>query len=141
MFSSSYEREAAFAESEWRDRLAGKTSRIFGLFDGEKIIGVTGIVTVQEDSSAAQMVMSFIMPAYRGRGLSRLLYAPRIEWAVAQPQLKKLGLSHRDTNEPSRRACLAAGFTFTRKNMKTWPDGQSAEEFHYVIDLDALRAS
>lgn len=141
VFSSNYERESAFTEDEWRSRLTDARSRIFGLFDGPQIIGVTGIVTIIENPAGAQMVMSFILPEYRGRSLSRLLYPPRIDWALSQPHLTSLNLSVREDNEASRRTCHHFGFELVGNGMKTWPDGTLALEMRYAIDLQKMRAS
>jgi len=57
--------------------------------------------------------MSFIAPAYRGRGLSRLLYDARLAWIKARPRFKRVILSHAVSNEASRRAHRRYGFVLT----------------------------
>jgi RimJ/RimL family protein N-acetyltransferase len=137
VFSSNHEKESAYPESEWRAHLDGAGKRVFALFDGDKPVGLTGIFTARTDETgrSAVLAMSYIEPAYRGRGYSRLLYQARIDWARAQPQFERIIVSHRGGNEASRRANQAFGFMLTGKGSKVWPDGQEAEEWHYVLAL------
>ncbi len=85
--------------------------------------------------------MDYVDAAYRGQGLSQLLYRARIEWALAHEPFRRLVISHREGNEVSRRAMLAAGFVFKDKEIISWPDGTQAEEWNYTLDLDKLRVA
>lgn len=109
----------------------------FGLFDHEKLIGITAVISITEDK--AECIMSFIEPDYRGRGLSALLYEARIEWALKKKHLKILVSGHREGNTASQKALLKHGFTYARTNDETWPDGQKAPGYEYELDLDAQR--
>ena len=63
---------------------------MFGLFDGDCLIGITAAFALAEDPAAQTAIfgMSFILPEYRGRGLSRLLYEARLEWTRARLPLQ-----------------------------------------------------
>ncbi|MBU0799778.1 MAG: GNAT family N-acetyltransferase [Alphaproteobacteria bacterium] len=141
VFSSNYAKEAACGQDVWQGRLSGKAGRVFGVFDAENIIGLTGIFQDSEDvrGKTVMLVMSYLDKEYRGRGLSRLLYEARIKWAISQPQYERITVSHREGNESSRRANQSFGFAFTHKTMKAWPDGQDAEQWHYELLLKPLR--
>lgn len=83
--------------------------------------------------------MDYIAPEYRGRGLSDLLYSARIEFAKNHTAWKKLAISHRQGNEPSRRAMVGQGFEYKGKKLITWPDGTEDWEWNYEMDLEKLR--
>ncbi len=124
VFFASYDGELALPDDEWRRRIAGAGCVIFGLFAGDDLIGITGVVTDRDDPTGktAVLVMSYIRPAYRGRGLTALLYEARLNWIASQPQFTRTIMSHRASNEaprarsdatasPSSTACHARGPT------------------------------
>ncbi len=86
------------------------------------------------------MGASYIRQAYQGRGYSKLLYKARIDWAIEHKEWDRLIVSHRESNERSRRANQAFGFMFTHKSPHTWPDGAQEDEWHYEMDLAAKRS-
>lgn len=126
---------------EWQEMLNGHGKRIFGLFDGDTLIGITAVFTCREDPSGRTGVfaMSFIEPKYRGKGYADLYYRARIDFGVKHLPWTRLSVSHRADNEPSRRAILRHGFTFTDRAAKDWPDGARMEELQYEMDLVRLR--
>jgi RimJ/RimL family protein N-acetyltransferase len=127
----------ASPDSYWEETLDGRGKQVFGLFDGDRMIGITAVFTDREDPSGetAVLAMSYINPAYRGRHLSRLLYQARIDWAKAQPQFKRIVVSHRADNESSRRANQAFGFVYTGSKEKQWPDGTVALDDCYEMRI------
>jgi GNAT superfamily N-acetyltransferase len=82
VYGESWEEAVSRSPQQWRDGITGRTHQIFGLFDGERLIGITGAATWRDDPSGqtAILIMSFILPEYRGLGLARLLYEARLEW-------------------------------------------------------------
>jgi GNAT superfamily N-acetyltransferase len=82
MFSSSYAREVGFSNEQWLARLEGEDTACFGLFYNDELIGITGIVIDRDDPGLAHMVQSYIRKQHRGRGLSRLYYDTRLQWAA-----------------------------------------------------------
>jgi RimJ/RimL family protein N-acetyltransferase len=135
LFISTFEREAAFDEDRWRDWVAGPSKCMFGLFDGEEIIGLTGVVTLSEDPACetAMLVASFILPAYRGHRYSRLFYDARLEWVRQHTVFRRVVVSHRAGNEPSRRAVLRAGFSEIERIEHVWPDGSTDPRVMYEL--------
>jgi len=128
---------AASPDSYWEETLDGRGKQVFGLFDDARMIGITAVFTDREDPSGetAFLAMSYILPEYRGRKLSRLLYQARIDWAKAQPPFKRIVVSHRTDNESSRRANQAFGFKYTGSKEKRWPDGTVAQSECYVMRI------
>jgi GNAT superfamily N-acetyltransferase len=134
-FTSLAEAEAR-TDAEWQAMLTDPGLGVFGLYDGGDFAGLTGIYLDPADPEGrtAGLAMSYIRPAWRGRGLSPLLYAARIGWARAHG-IDRIIVSCRDSNEPSRRAIERHGFIRTRSEMADWPDGSRAENIHYELML------
>ena len=142
LFCSTYASEAENTEDDWRELLGGDDRRIFGLFDGERLVGITAAFTWREDPTreTAVLAMSFIAPEYRGAGLARLLYEARLEWIRSVRRFRKVVVSHRASNEPSRRANQRHGFVLVDRAPRTWPDGTTDDELIYALELStALR--
>jgi GNAT superfamily N-acetyltransferase len=137
VFAASYDMEAQKSAAEWQDTIQGLDHQVFGLFAEERLVGITGCFTSRNDPSGetALLAMSFILPEYRGRGLSRLLYEGRLEWIRAQPQFKRVVVSHRRSNDVSRRANQRYGFTTVGCALRTWPDGITEEELFYELNI------
>lgn len=138
-FLSSPEKTKELTEEDWKRRIKSDKSRVFGLFDGDKLVGITGIFISEEEPNAACLVMSYIKEDYRGRGYSKLFYEARINWAIEQNALEVIKVCHRDGNEPSKAAILKHGFKFTGTGDIDWPDGTRDTEYQYELDLAILR--
>jgi RimJ/RimL family protein N-acetyltransferase len=143
VYLASYKDAATRTEREWAEMLDGKGKCIFGLFDGDKIIGLAAIFTLREDPSGQSgvLAMDYIDPLYRGRRLSKLLYEARIDWAKQHPSFRRLVVSHREGNEASRHANQSFDFKFIGKEEVSWPDGTKAPDYTYELDLAARRTS
>lgn len=130
-FGSNYEREAAFPDEQWQSGAGGAGIVFWGLYAAETLIGMTGMI---KTATEAVLIASYIKPAYRGKGLSTLLYEARISWAKANG-CAYIIVSHRADNEASKAANQHFGFQFTHKENRLWPDGTEAEELFYRLDL------
>jgi len=113
-YLSSYEAEAETPEVRWKETLNGNGKCVVALFDNDRLIGFAAVFTWRGDPTGKSgvLAMDYIEPTYRGRGLSRLLYQGRIDWALDQKQFARLVISHRQGNEASRRANQAFGFEY-----------------------------
>ena len=137
-FGAKYPDAVQRSEHEWRAMITDPTRHAFGLFDAERLVGITGVLTASEDPSGqtAMLVMSYIVREYRRRGLSRLLYEARLAWIEAQPQFTRIVVSHRASNEASRRANQQHGFIATGQiTPRVWPDGVTEDEVFYELRL------
>jgi RimJ/RimL family protein N-acetyltransferase len=137
MFATSYTQAAERTPETWQSLVRGPTNQIFGLFDGQHLVGITGAFAWPDDRSdeTATLVMSYIVPAYRGRGLSRLLYAAALDWTRAHPCFEHVVVAMRASNAASRRACERHGFTPVRTAPRAWPDGATEDEIIYELRL------
>jgi RimJ/RimL family protein N-acetyltransferase len=136
VYTRRYEDESLVTDGEWKERTAQKDGKIFGLFEGWKLIGLTGVFKYirDEDGRSALLGMSYIDSAYRGRGLSRLLYEARLDWARAAG-FERAVVAHKEGNEASRRANAALGFKATHTETTTFGDGSVAKQYFYELDL------
>ena len=137
VFATSYAEAVQRTPKAWQSLVNGPTNQVFGLFDGERLVGITGAFASLEDPSreTATLVMSYILTPYRGRGLSRLLYAAALDWTRAHPRFTRVIVAMRDSNESSRRACERQGFAPVRRASRTWPDGATEDEIIYELRL------
>lgn len=135
MFCNKYENEAAFPLEQWLARVSNPNGACFGLYCEDELIGITGIViTDKEKPEEAYLTQSYIRKAYRGKGLSKILYEARLAWAKAH-QIKCLKVGHRASNLASKAANQHYGFTYTHSEPNTWPDGKTEDMFYYELVL------
>ncbi len=139
VFSSSYAREAAYEDQRWRDLATpDKDHAVIGMFSGTQLAGMMAVFRWRDDPAGetAFLGMLYIDPGFQGRGLSERLFNDSIEWAAANGTFKKIVISHRASNEASRRANQKAGFiyTHTQKDV-SWPDGSREDEMWYARPL------
>lgn len=120
-FHAAYADEAGRPADEWRILATneGEGQRVFGLFDGYTLVGLTAVFTDLADpvGETAVFAMSYIEPEYCGRGF------------------KKIRVSHRRSNVVSRRAIQRHGFVEKEALQKTWPDGTRDDEVIYELCL------
>jgi RimJ/RimL family protein N-acetyltransferase len=135
-FYRSRAEEETMAREQWLQRLDGRTSAIFGLFDGEVLIGITSVYTDPDDPSGATaaFAMTYLKPAYRGRGLVDLFYKARLEWTRAR-SFNRLRVWHRAGNAASKRAIERHGFRFVGASSPVWPDGGTDDDVAYELLL------
>jgi RimJ/RimL family protein N-acetyltransferase len=134
MFGNSYAMEAAFAEADWMKRVSSENSAVFGLYCGDELAGITGIVINTERPDEAYMTQSYIRIAHRGKGLSRMLYEARLGWAK-EKNIKRLVIGHRERNTISKSANQRYGFKYTHRENRTWPDGETEDMVYYELLL------
>ena len=136
-FLGSLDEEVNWSPEDWQRTIKGPAHQVFGLFDQEILIGITAAFTWRGDTRGrtAVLAMSFVLPHYRGRGLSRLFYEARLAWIRDQPQFRRIVVSHRASNEASRHAIQKRGFVHTNIVAHLWPDGQTEDEVFYEMNL------
>ncbi|MFD2581486.1 GNAT family N-acetyltransferase [Pedobacter vanadiisoli] len=131
MFRCSSPAEADLTDEEWRERVKYPRA-VFILLDNEIPIGMTSILRLNEDE--AYLGQSYIKKEYRGKGLSGLLYKIRMKWASKLP-LKRLTVSHRESNTISKAANQRLGFVFTHREPLNWLDGTTEDVLYYSLEL------
>ncbi|MCB9676746.1 MAG: GNAT family N-acetyltransferase [Alphaproteobacteria bacterium] len=135
VFGSTLERESALPDPHWRARLADPDFAIYGIFEGDAIVGMTGIAIRSDDPASANLWGSWLAPEARGRGLSRVMYRARLDWAVERG-LARVTVSHRRSNVRSMQANQRFGFVLSHAAERTWPDGTVEDELFYALALN-----
>lgn len=137
VYGSRHEAMAARTELVWRNNVRGEHNQSFGLFDGPRLIGITSVFRWDEDSDGKTAILasSYILPAYRGRSLSRLLYDARFDWLRRHQGFTRVVVGHRLSNEASRRANQHYGFREFRRVPHLWNDGVTEDEVFYEMYL------
>jgi GNAT superfamily N-acetyltransferase len=136
-FATSFSDAARRTPEAWQSIVSGPTNQVFGLFDGEHLIGIAGAFATKDDplGQTATLVMSYVLQNYRGRGLSRLLYAAALGWIRAHARFTRVTVAVRASNAVSQRACEHHGFAPLRRVPRTWPDGGTEDEITYQLRL------
>lgn len=135
VFSTSFDEARARADATWAATLSDPDNAVFGVFDVDRMIALTSVFTSRDDPErrTALLAMSFIDPAYRGRGLSGMLYDARLDWVRRRPGFRRVVVSHRRSNTASMRANQRYGFRLIDESPRVWPDGETEDELIYEL--------
>lgn len=133
VFGSAYEKEFMRPDDAWQEALARDDLGVFGIFHYGDVIGMTGIYIDSTDPAVAGLWGSWLEPAWRGKGISEKMYEARINWAREHPSVKRIRVSHRESNTASKAANQKHGFKFTHARDKIWSDGVSEPELFYEL--------
>ena len=134
LFGSTFERESAMRDEEWLRKLRDTSCAYFVLSLGQEDVGLTGILTSRENPTHAILIASYIRQEHRRKGGSDFLYEARLEWA-RKNGFEAVIVSHRSSNEASRRANQRHGFEYTHSEPHTWNDGVVEDEVFYRLLL------
>lgn len=87
-------------------------NRMYGLFDGDKLIGISGFFgdTRQRVLHRAKVTQVYLDPAYRGQGLAKRLLVHLIEEAFKIESLESLQLEAVDSNKTAVGLYMSLGF-------------------------------
>lgn len=131
MFRRSTPAEADLTEADWQERI--KLLRaVFGLFEEEQLIGMTSVLLLNEEEGF--LGQSYIRKEHRSKGLAALLYKIRMVWAT-EMHLKRLSVSHRESNAISKAANQRSGFQYSHREPANWLDGTTEDVLYYVLEL------
>jgi ribosomal protein S18 acetylase RimI-like enzyme len=110
-FASTYAREAAFTEGQWRDRFHDRTATFLAR-DEPADPAPAGLAGVYGRGGAANLVSLWVRPAARGRGVGEALIEAAAAWAKAH-DFSTLFLWVTESNAPARRLYVRCGFSPT----------------------------
>ena len=138
VFASSYEKESAMTEADWKRRLQTENdAAIFLLYEDDVPVGMTGIGVDRNDSTKRRAILwgSWLEPRLRGKGLSHLMFAERIAWARQHPTIERITVFHRASNAAARHAILKHGFLATQELDELWPDGTCEKQICFALTV------
>jgi ribosomal protein S18 acetylase RimI-like enzyme len=124
-FASTHAREVAFAEAEWRRRIAGGPWWLARV-DGVPVGLVAGYVTA-DDGDVRHLVAMWVDPAHRGAGAAAQLVEAVCRWA-AEGGGRVVTLWVADGNDRARRFYERLGFTGTGERQPLPSNPEVGEE-------------
>ena len=127
-FGSTFEREMAFSEDDWRARLAPDASPHFVTIDDSG--APTGMVVGALDAdnrNVAHLFAMWVDPHARGAGTADALVAEVVRWATAQG-CAELHLRVTEGNERAERMYRRNGFERTGQSWLRERDGHVEHE-------------
>jgi len=133
-FGGRYAVESLLTDTDWQERLANQKCAVWGLYDGDACIGLTGVMELKEDPACALLIASYIRQEYRGRGLSELYYRARLDWARTMGY-KWAEVHHRRTNVISKAANQKFGFQYIKTENVLFPDGTYDDSLYYRLPI------
>jgi ribosomal protein S18 acetylase RimI-like enzyme len=115
-FGSSYAREVAFTEEQWRGRISERSVTFFAHEDPEGAASggkePAGLAGVYVEDGAANLVSMWVSPSARGLGAGKALVEAAAAWAKAN-DFGTLFLWVTESNTSARRLYEGCGFTPT----------------------------
>ena len=137
VYGGSFATESIWRDSQWEYVLGRPHQAFFGLYDGANLIGSASVFTDKNDvkGRTALLAGSYIREEYRGRGLSRLLYAARLEWIIKSGRYDRVLVAHKEGNDTSRRANQGLEFGYTGQEEHVWGDGPRGIKMNYEMRI------
>jgi RimJ/RimL family protein N-acetyltransferase len=137
-FGASIDDDRALSLEFVRAALADSDQAVFGGFEGEKLIGMAGVLraTRVKIHHKAHIWGMYVSRYARGKGVGRALLEAAIDQARAWPGVDQLHLGVTDAAVEARRLYETAGFRIWGREPRAlqW-EGRFVDEFHLVFDL------
>jgi RimJ/RimL family protein N-acetyltransferase len=138
-FSSSYEEECDIPLEQSAKRMAPDRDRvIFGAFDGEQLVGSTGLQREGRRKLAHKAVIwgVYVLPAFRQRGIGRTLLQRALAHAASMPGLRRVILGANAANPAAIALYESVGFEpFGLERGFLLVDGVLHDELHMAFDI------
>ena len=113
-FTSTPQERAAEPDAWWVNRIANPTGLTvaFGAFEEETLVGVVAIEYSAKPKTRhkALVVGMYVMPGWRGKGISRALMQAAIEHAASRGGITVIQLDVTQGNEPATALYQSLGF-------------------------------
>lgn len=137
-FGSSYEDHKDNTDSEWQQRLEeykqGKKAWMFFAEKSGKLIGMVG--GWQEETDIQQGIVNimgmYVVPEYRGKGISKLLLHTLLEELKKNTSIKKVTLTVNTSKTSAFNLYKNLGFVEIEKKMEKMGDGVEYE----VVEME-----
>jgi ribosomal protein S18 acetylase RimI-like enzyme len=138
-FSSSYEEERDIPLADAVARLPPTRDRaVFGAFDGERLMGNTGLQRERPRKLAHKALIwgVYVAPAFRQRGIGRMLLQHALAHAAAMPGLLRVTLGVNTANAAAIALYRSVGFEpFGLERAFLLVDGVLHDEIHMACDI------
>ena len=144
-FSSSYEEECDIPLAQQAQRMAPDADHaIFGAFDGDTLVGTIGLYRETSRKLAHKAVIwgVYVAPAFRGRGVGRMLLERVLAHATAMSDLLQVTLGVNTANAAAIALYKAVGFEpFGLERGFLRVDGVLYDELHMALSIAQLGGS
>jgi GNAT superfamily N-acetyltransferase len=130
-FGSTYAREVAFTEADWRRRAGGYGFFAFLPDLGDLPVGLAG--GIDEGAGVAELVSMWVRPQARGRKVGAALVTAVVDWARGRG-LSRLNLWVTDGNQAARALYERYGFTPAGERQPL-PSDPAQTEFRMMLSL------
>ena len=110
-FGSTYAREVAFGEPQWRGRISDRSVTFFSHVD-PAVPAPVGLAGVYVEDGVADLVSMWVSPSARGQRVGEALVEAAARWAAAR-DFGVLFLWVTESNTAARRLYERCGFTAT----------------------------
>jgi RimJ/RimL family protein N-acetyltransferase len=138
-FGASLQDDKALSADFLRTSLADpQTSVVIGLFDGDDLVGMVGIVRATQEKRwhRAGIWGMYVTPRVRGRGAGWRLLEAAIEVARSWAGVEQVHLSVTETSVEAWRLYESAGFReWGREPRAVLWEGRYVDEIQLVLDL------
>lgn len=133
-----WETTAKHPKEYWVDILSNPDKQVFGLLNGNKMIGITAVFPYWEDNTGTvgYLCWTYFLPKFRGSGGHKLLHKARVNWAKNTGKYKSFCTSCRQNNIAIKTNLIKLGFKYSHSFETDFPDGERDIEFFYTLDLD-----
>jgi RimJ/RimL family protein N-acetyltransferase len=136
-FGASHAKESAISDVEWRERLSAPGTAVFIAAEGAAAAGMAGLSCDHDRPEKAVFWGLWLAPGHRGCGLAAHLQAAALDWATHHG-INVLRLSHRASNDASRRFAVTQGYALTEtQGAYAWPDGVTEPRLIYELKIPA----
>lgn len=139
-FGASLEENERRPLVEFAERLApSERSGTFGAFDGERLIGVVGLLREMgaKEYHKALLVGMYVTPSARRSGVARSLVAAALDFARTMAELRQVKLAAEGTNLAALSLYRSFGFEeFGLEPDALYVDGAYYDEVHMVLFLE-----
>jgi GNAT superfamily N-acetyltransferase len=134
-FASTYEREAAFAEADWRRRVArGGSFLAYAPELGSAPAGIAGGFEI--GPGTVELVSMWVRPQARGRGIGQALVEAVVGWARARGA-SRVHLWVTENNDHARLLYARCGFRATAERQPL-PSDPEVPEIGMVRPVESL---
>jgi GNAT superfamily N-acetyltransferase len=138
-FGSTFAREAAFSEADWKGRIS-RGGNFLGYLPEASASEPAGLIGgYQEEPQMVELVGMYVRPRARGRGVGEALIATVIDWAQAR-NAASVHLWVTETNKPARLLYERCGFSLTSERQPL-PSNPALGEVGMVRPLRPTSAS
>ncbi len=133
-FGSSYAKEVAYSDEKWREKT---NDNVFFACNGNDLVGMMGIWQSEDDKNnkVANVFGVYVIPEFRGKGISKMLMQSLVEELKTSPNISKLKLTVNKDQVSAVKLYEAFGFKTMKEEKALLGDGNYYDEYLMEKDL------